>query len=280
MTEAGRRIELWVEARDGAPAINPVMQSVLQALRSDGVDVRVRVPEREVADPAAATLPPALVLLKTATTFGLSCAIADEAAGIRFLNRAHDSLRTNDKAATIACLADAGLPVPPTFLAQAGDDPTQPPPGLVGPWFVKPTRGVHGTGVVEHQAFPLNIPLAATTGGATVVDDGTRLVQMSVGGDTPDIKVYVAGETIFAGRKRFAPRSFAVDAIAPITLDSATADLVNATGEALGLRLFGIDLRTDEGTAFIIDVNPFPGYRGFPEAVSPILGEIERGLAE
>jgi hypothetical protein len=41
---AGRRIELWVEARGGVAAINPVMQALIQNLEAAGATVDVRVP--------------------------------------------------------------------------------------------------------------------------------------------------------------------------------------------------------------------------------------------
>ncbi len=51
-----------------------------------------------------------------------------------------------------------------------------------------------------------------------------------------------------------------------------------AVGEALKLRCFGVDLRFLDGRPVIIDANPFPGYRGFPDAVPALRGEIERAL--
>ena len=75
----GRRIELWVEPRGGAPAVNPIMRRLLDDLCSAGASVSVRVPEHELEDPTRLLVepPPALVLLKTATSLGLSRAIAD-----------------------------------------------------------------------------------------------------------------------------------------------------------------------------------------------------------
>jgi hypothetical protein len=56
--------------------------------------------------------------------------------------------------------------------------------------------------------------------------------------------------------------------------------MVLAAGETLGLRCFGLDLRYEGGRPTIIDANPFPGYRGFPEAVPALRSEIERSLSE
>jgi hypothetical protein len=82
----GRRIELWVEARRGTAAVNPILRALLDGLAADGASISVRVPEHEVIAPGASI--PDLVLLKTATSLGLSLALAEEARGIRCLNAA------------------------------------------------------------------------------------------------------------------------------------------------------------------------------------------------
>ena len=74
------RLELWVEARAGKPAVNPVIASLLRHLAADGRPVTVRVPELDPLGPDAGPRPE-LVLLKTVTTIALSVAIAHEAAG-------------------------------------------------------------------------------------------------------------------------------------------------------------------------------------------------------
>ena len=279
---ARRHIELWVEARGGAAAINPVMRMLVQDLEASGAIVGVRVPEHEVVDPRSLldASPPDLVLLKTATTLSLSLALADESLGVKFLNRARDTLRAHDKAATVARLAAAGLPVPETFLVQPGTNSEVPPSGAGGLWVAKPTRGVHGRGVAFYREFPAALDAEATLDaeGSYVVDDGTRLIQRRIGGAEGDVKVYVAGERMFAGFKTFGPESYAADEIDPVALDGRTQEMIHAVGEALDLCLFGVDLRFESGKPFIIDANPLPGYRGFPEAVPALRSEIERAL--
>ena len=277
---AGRAIELWVESRGGAPAVNPVMRALLDDLTASGAVVSIRVPEMELIDPVLLTTQrPALVLLKTATTLALSVAVADERCGVPFLNGAMATLRAHDKAATVARLAAVGLPVPATFLCE-WTAALSPPVGTAGAWISKPTRGIHGRGVAVHPAFPTAVktPADAVAAGGYVVDDGTCLVQRRVGGDEADVKVYVAGERAFAGVKRFSATSYATDEIEPRALNRAETEIVRGVGEALGLRCFGVDLRYDGDRPVIIDTNPFPGYRGFPDAVPVLRLEIERTL--
>jgi ribosomal protein S6--L-glutamate ligase len=280
----GRRLELWVEARGGVAAINPVIRALVQDLEAAGATVDVRVPEHEVVDPENLldVRPPDLILLKTATTLSLSLALADEAHGVEFLNGVRATLHAHDKAATMARLAAAGIAVPETFLIQPGANGKIPPSGAEGMWVAKPTRGVHGRGIAVYPEFPAALDAVATLDddGSYVVDDGTRLVQHKVGGAEDDVKVYVAGERLFAGLKTFGPRSYAANEIEAVTLEAQTKEMIHAVGEALGLRLFGVDLRFEDGQPVVIDANPFPGYRGFPDAASALRAEIERALLE
>ena len=277
----GRRIELWVEARDGVAAVNPVIQALLDEIETAGAATAVRVPEHEIVDPRhlLGARQPDLVLLKSATTLALSLAIADEAAGVRFLNSARATISAHDKAATVARLAAAGLPVPATFLvAAAAPDAV---PASAGGWVVKPVRGVHGHGVSVHANIAAAVGSLASSPRVAgyVVDDGTRLVQRQVGGEgQPDVKVYVTGETIFAGAKRFSTTSYTSNLVTEQALDRRTAEVVRAVGPALGLRCFGVDLRLDGADPYIIDANPFPGYRGFPGAIAALFIEIRQAL--
>ena len=270
----GARIELWVEERGGEPAVNPVMQALLGALASDGAAVSVRVPEREVFDPLGERSGD-LILLKSDTDLALSRAVADELDGARFLNGARATLRAHDKAATVARLAAVGLPVPKTFLLRP-DVKIAARPGMEEGWVIKPVRGVHGRGVSSHEGPALAVPAETDTIGSFVTDDGTRLLQSRVGEDEADVKVYVADGRCFAGRKHFSFSSYQTDEIEPVTLDPQTERIVLDAGKALGLSCFGVDLRLEGERPVIIDANPFPGYRGFPEAVEALRAEVDR----
>jgi glutathione synthase/RimK-type ligase-like ATP-grasp enzyme len=272
----GARIELWVEERGGEPAVNPVMQALLEALAGDEAVVSVRVPEREVSDPLGESFAD-LVLLKSDTDLALSRAVADEMGGARFLNGARETLLVHDKAATVARLAAAGLPVPKTYLFRPDmEDAAQ--SGMEGRWVVKPVRGVHGRGVSFHEGPALAVPAEIDTDGSFVADDGTRVLQSRVDGGEADLKVYVANGRCFAGRKHFSASSYETDEIEPVVLDPEAEKIVLTAGKTLGLNCFGVDLRFDGERAVIIDANPFPGFRGFQEAVQDLRAEVERTL--
>jgi len=278
---AGRRIELWVESRDGAPAVNPIMQTLIDRLHVDGVTTTVRAPDREMIDVdelgwRPSTVPD-LILLKSATSVALAMAVAAEASGVQCLNHAFPTLRAHDKAATVARLHAAGLPVPATTLVQ----PTSPgrPPDPDGRWVSKPVRGIHGRGVQFHESFPLRIDVDTAVNDSCVADDGTFIVQRRIGAEEPDVKVYVADRCCFVATKSFHATSFQSDQLQRRVLDAASTELVLAVGDTLDLPCFGIDLRSDDNDELvIIDANPFPGYRGCPDAVSALRREVERAL--
>lgn len=280
-TLAGRRIELWVEARGGTPAVNPVMEGLLEELARAGASTVVRVPEHEVIDVDQGDRGrPDLVLLKTVAAVALAAAVADEASGGRFLNSADATWRSHDKAYAAARMAAAGLPVPRTMLATTGTTLTAPPNGTGG-WVSKPVYGVHGRAVEMHDRFPAGLGSDGDDPDepSFVADDGVRLLQPIVG-DGPDTKVYVAGGRCFVAAKHFAPESFTSNDIAPASLDDDEIEMVRGVGRALDLACYGVDLRRHDGRLIIVDANPFPGYRGFPHAVPALLAEIERALLE
>jgi hypothetical protein len=218
------------------------MRALLESLAGDGAVVSVRVPEHEVFDPLDER-PADLVLLKSATDLALARAVAGEASGTSFLNAARATFGVHDKAATVARLAAAGLPVPKSFLFQPDEETVR--SGTEGRWVVKPVRGVHGRGVSFHEGPVFKLPAEVEADGSFVADDGVRLLQGWVGGEEADVKVYVADGICFAGRKRFSASSYRTDEIVPVALDPETEGIVRAAGEALGLSCFGVDLRFD-----------------------------------
>jgi len=257
----GRRIELWVEARGRRPAVNPVMRGLLTSLRAAGADTRVRVIERHVATPdaLAARGGPDLVLMRSFGPLALSVASVAERHGRRFLNSAARTIEATDKPGTLATLAAAGLPVPTTWLraGRAGPHVAEGDELDRNGWYTKPVIGIHGDGVRHHPG-----PTPPLMRG----ESRPELVQRAVGSG-PDVKVYVAGNAVFAGRKWFGPLSYASDRIRRIEPDDELVRLALMAAEALALSSVGLDIREGPEGRVIVDANPFPGFRGFPEAV-------------
>jgi len=267
----GCRLALWVEERDGRAAVNPVMRGLLAALRADGAIVRVRVVERGRTTPRSAAGAD-LVLLKSFGPLACSLALATERHGQRFLNGGKATVRATDKAAVVAALAAARLAVPASWLrvpVTGRRESRVPVDARSGSgWYTKPVNGIHGEGVARH---PGPTPPARSSSAAP------ELVQAAVGTGV-DLKVYVAGDVVFAARKAFSTGSFASGAVERIPADPDVIRMARYAADALDLRCFGLDLRLDETGAAIVDANPFPGFRGFPDAVPALRRLVHASL--
>jgi ribosomal protein S6--L-glutamate ligase len=135
------------------------------------------------------------------------------------------------------------------------------------PIIIKPFMGWRGEGIrIVHNerelaSYPaLNCPM---------------LIQEYVRGSGEDLRLYVAGQEVFATRKRFSQSSFSIPG-QPVVVSSQMRDMALACGSAFGLALFGVDvIETAEGP-FVVDVNYFPGYKGIPGADEVVADFIER----
>jgi ribosomal protein S6--L-glutamate ligase len=86
--------------------------------------------------------------------------------------------------------------------------------------------------------------------------------------------VWVIGADLSAARRRSALES--VDKTADERLDPADlpAEWVRTArdaGAALGLQLYGADLLIADGRPVVVDVNPFPGFRGAHQPADSLL---------
>jgi ribosomal protein S6--L-glutamate ligase len=215
-----------------------------------------------------------LYVLKSHTQFALSLAAGLHAQGARWLNPYPACARTADKARTARLLAAGGIPVPRTWAvgdlsavrALVAD-------GLLdqGPAILKPARGLHGAGIaLVRHARDLDAAPALTE---------PAVVQEFVPGRGIDLKVYVAGDQVFATRKRFAPDSYAQPGHTT-QIDEATRVLALRVGAVTGLGLYGLDLIESSHGPVVVDVNYFPGYRGHlgaGEAVGEYIDDIAGG---
>jgi ribosomal protein S6--L-glutamate ligase len=89
-----------------------------------------------------------------------------------------------------------------------------------------------------------------------------------------DIKVWVIGEALSAARRRSALESTdksADELLDPADLQDDWVRVARAAGAALGLQLYGVDLLISGGRPVVVDVNPFPGFRGAREPADSLL---------
>jgi ribosomal protein S6--L-glutamate ligase len=84
-----------------------------------------------------------------------------------------------------------------------------------------------------------------------------------------DLKVYVAGEEVWAVR-RPSPLSPRPDEPVPAPVTPALRRLVRACRDEFGLLLFGLDVLESSDGPVVVDVNEFPNYTGVDEAPAAI----------
>jgi ribosomal protein S6--L-glutamate ligase len=255
-----------------APRISPLTQEIIARLREQGLWVDSIVPESGPLDLAEVRPRHDLYVLKSETPLALSLAGALAAAGARVVNTFRASNLTRDKVAATAVLAAAGVPVPPSWTT--GQPAMLRPLLAEGPLWLKPQRGTRGTGIrratdpldLDEQAPPtdphgLPLPLFA---------------QREVPTSGRDLKVFAAGETLWAISRPFPARSLQEKIGTPAPLPSEIEAAALACGRTLGLELYGVDFLLSEDRFFVVDVNAFPGYKGVADAPQAVADYLYR----
>jgi ribosomal protein S6--L-glutamate ligase len=184
-----------------------------------------------------------------------------EAFGARPLDRRAAIEEVRDKARCAAALARRGLPTPETFLVRRPADLSEVAADAF-PLLLKPVLGDNGDGLVlvrrPDELADVEWP------------DEVVLAQSYVDARGIDLKVYVAGDAIWAVR-RPSPLTDADDVPQPAELTPRVRELAEACRQEFGLVLFGLDvLELADGSLAIVDVNEFPNYTGVDEAPATI----------
>jgi ribosomal protein S6--L-glutamate ligase len=250
------RIHLLAEA-----APNPVLTAVMAEL--------ARQHEVEVYD--AGTLPagygrgpglqepPDVVLLKSRTPQARQVARTAERAGSLVVNPPAATTAALDRAATAEALDRAGVPAPRTWSFATLRDLAADGAELPWPLVVKSrtssrrdlVRLLHGRAELAE--------LVPEWGVEPVV------AQEFAANDGFDIKVWVIGADLSAARRRSALESIdksSDEFLDPADLPEDWTRTAREAGAALGLQLYGVDLLITGGRPVVVDINPFPGFRG------------------
>ena len=175
-------------------------------------------------------------------------------------------LRTVDKAAVVARLRTAGVRGPGTRTARTWEQVrtlAADRRGLV----VKPRTGTSGQGVLllDGEAPPLP------------PSRGPWLVQDRIGGDGVDRKLYVVGDRVSGVLRRWpAPEDRSGTPFAP---SAELTEVARSAATALGLEVCGIDVVAASDGPVVVDVNPFPGFKGVPGAAESLAAHVARRLA-
>lgn len=197
-----------------------------------------------------------LYVLRTVDDISLSLAWILERQGARCINSAMVSQTCRNKAVVASLLDRAGVRVPETWLAEW---PIQLAPVLAdGPLVVKPLHGSRGRGVQVAWHFEQLLEIGSA---------GEPMVaQRYQPGDGKDRKLYCIGGQMFGVKRQWPARTYEQKQGEQLTITPELRDIALAVGEAIGTDLFGLDIVIDRGQPYVVDVNPFPGFKGVPDA--------------
>jgi ribosomal protein S6--L-glutamate ligase len=196
-----------------------------------------------------------LLIVRSCHPFALALLDEAESLGARTVITSAAIRRIRDKVRALLTLEELGLPTPETFLACRPEDVLRLRPRF--PLLLKPFQGDNGHGI---RLVRTSRELADVEWSEPIV-----LAQRYVNSGGADVKLYVAGERIWAVRHS-SPLTGGDGAPVQISVDAALARLARDCADAFELPLLGIDVVRDAEGPVIVDVNEFPNYAGIEEA--------------
>jgi ribosomal protein S6--L-glutamate ligase len=257
------RLRFMLARRPDGPS--EIVTQVTERLRRRGLEVASSIAEEVVERPGRMGGEADLWLLKSYTPLSLSLAGVLHRAGARVLNPYPACIAARDKIAAAQVLEAAGIPAPRSWVT--GDLAQLVPLLREMPLVVKPYMGWRGQGVrmVRSEAELLALP----------PPQEPVLVQEFLPGPGVDLRVYVAGERVFATRKPFSAKSFAVPG-EEVPVEEEVRGIALRCGEAFGLGLYGLDLIESPDGPRVVDVNYFPGFKGIAAAAEAVTDYLVR----
>jgi ribosomal protein S6--L-glutamate ligase len=198
----------------------------------------------------------------------LSLVACAERGGVPVINGRRAIGSVHNKLEMSAALIAAGIPTPRTFAAPPERLAAEVPAACY-PLVLKPVFGDNGAGLTivrdAAQLRRLDWP------------EAMAVAQRLVPGDGLDLKLYGAGDAVWAVRKPspLTPRTGAREA-GPVPVTRDLEALGRRCGELFGLELYGVDcVETDDGPV-VIEVNEYPNYTGVEEADASLAAVVER----
>jgi ribosomal protein S6--L-glutamate ligase len=187
------------------------------------------------------------------------------AAGVPVLNPPRAVEAAVDKYLTLALLASAGLPVPPTWTGQSARSALLAFEELGGDVVVKPVFGSEGRGLVRIS----DRELAWRTFHALERLSAVLYLQRFVRHPGHDLRVFVLRGTVLGSMRRQAmPGEWRTNVsrggrAAPYPLDAEAERLALTAARAIGAEMAGVDLipDLDRGRLLVLEVNAVPGWR-------------------
>lgn len=203
--------------------------------------------------------PPDVVLLKSRSPEARRVARTAELAGSVVVNSPDATTRALDRAATAEAFAHAGVPAPRSWSVAALRHLADEPASRQWPLVVK-SRTSSRRDLVRLVSGPAELADLLPDWGEEPV-----VAQEFAANDGFDVKVWVIGEDLSAARRRSALDQVdksSDEALDPAAFPEQWIRAVRGAGAALGLELYGVDLLITDGRPVVVDINPFPGFRG------------------
>jgi ribosomal protein S6--L-glutamate ligase len=199
---------------------------------------------------------------------GLSILEAAEAAGIPTINHSRAIRLVRDKAIATTRAIAHHLPTPQTYFAAH--------PGLFSqipakdyPLVIKPANGSSCRAI-----YKVNRPDDLATLDLAEAGDCFFLAQHYIENSGYDIKLYVAGQEVFAIAKRSPLHPEREIDKQLIEVPPELRELALRVGDIFGLDIYGLDIvETPEGPV-LVDVNDFPSFGRVPDSINLVAGHI------
>jgi ribosomal protein S6--L-glutamate ligase len=244
---------------------------LVRALRSAGVDVRSMTIEHTSIDLCDGSWCDGLdVVAARGRSDALLAALRSaEAAGVPVVNSSAAIHAVRDKAGMAAALAAAGIPTPtswlghPHHLAKRAE--------MRFPLVLKPMTGDNARG--------LRVVRTRSELGSGTWPEPVALAQEFHRGDGYDVKLYVAGDALWAVRR---PSPVDDDGAARPATDPGRRlvatrrlrEVGQACARLFGLSLCGVDCVLGPSGPLVVEVNDFPNYRGLHRSVDHDLARV------
>lgn len=193
-----------------------------------------------------------------------------EWAGVPVLHRRSVVEGVRDKAAMALALERGGVPTPATYFGRPSRLAEVLSPADF-PLLLKPVFGDNSTGLTL-VARPSDLA-------ALSWPDPLALAQRWVDGGHVDLKLYGAGDDVWAVRRRspLAPVGGGGEAAELVPVTPALAEIARRCRALFGLELYGVDCLETQDGPLVVEVNEFPNYVGVPEvdgALARLVGRL------
>ena len=278
----------WILYRDkitapeiASNAIDRLMESAeangvsLTVVRPEQIDLVVNAPYKKQIGLDGRLVPlPDFIIPRTgaATSYLALSAIRHlEHLGVYCLNSANAIATSRDKLAQMQVLAQAGLPVPRTMLAQFPVDLAMVQQYIGIPTVVKAVSGSKGSGVhlcrTASELEEILMLIESVNRQANVILQ--EFIESSLG---RDVRVLTLGDRAVAAMERRAAGSgFKANfsrggEVLPFEITPEIGQLAVAVARVFGLDVAGVDLLFGKNGFTICEVNAAPGFQGLEKA--------------